>query len=55
MLTTGIRFIGLPHAYSTQMAVEGDEFPDLQRLVLKYNYRSIARLRLMIDAVNNEE
>ena len=50
-LVTGGRI----HTLSAPMTAEGNEFPDLQRLVLKYNYGSIGRLRLMIDAVNNEE
>ena len=50
-LATGGRI----HTLSTPMTAEGDEFPDLQRLVIKYNYRSIGRLRRMIDAINDEE
>ena len=50
-LATGGRI----HTLSAPMTAEGDEFPDLQRLVLKYNYGSIGRLRLMIDAINDEE
>ena len=46
---------GRIHTLSAPMSAEGDEFPDLQRLVLKYNYGSIGRLRLMIDAINDEE
>ncbi|MCH8881660.1 MAG: cytochrome D ubiquinol oxidase subunit II, partial [Planctomycetes bacterium] len=50
-LATGGRI----HTLSTPMTAEDDEFPDLQRLVIKYNYRSIGRLRRMIDAINDEE
>ncbi len=35
------------------MAAEGDEFPELQRLVLRFDRRSVGRLRLLIDAIND--
>ncbi len=43
---------GMIHTVPGPLVEEEDEFPDLTRLVLKFDRRSYGRLRVMINAVN---
>jgi hypothetical protein len=44
---------GRIHVLRGPLAEEGDEFPELHRLVLRFDRRSYGRLRRLIDAVND--
>lgn len=46
---------GRIHAVAGPLAEEQDEFPDLARVVLKFNRRSIGTLRCMVNDINNIE
>ena len=46
---------GKMHTAAGPLSGEGDEFPDLQRLILKFDRQSVGRLRLMVDQLNEAE
>ena len=46
---------GRMHTAAGPLSGEGDEFPDLQRLILKFDRQSVGRLRLMVNKLNEAE